>query len=107
MQVPYGEHSHPTGTSSSIPLKDLRKRLPLRVLSTSDWQHWITPLHARRRPAEWDNEAERQERVRPWRELDHPHRDAFPGDPREWEKQHATRAQLTPLGERLLGLARW
>ena len=38
-------------------------------------------------PAEQDNEAERQERIRLWRELDHPQRDAFPGDPREWEKK--------------------
>ncbi len=58
-------------------------------------------------PAEWDNTAEREERVRLWRELDHPQRPAFPGDPREWEKRHATVAELTPLGERLLGLTRW
>jgi Phytanoyl-CoA dioxygenase (PhyH) len=58
-------------------------------------------------PAEWDNEAERLERIRLWRELDHPRRDAFPGDPREWEKNNATTARLTPLGERLLGLEPW
>src|SRR5690606_15628665 len=58
-------------------------------------------------PAEWDNAAERQERIRLWRELDHPKRDAFPGDPREWEKHHAKPAALTLLGEKLLGLERW
>ena len=58
-------------------------------------------------PAEWDNEQDRLERVRLWRELDHPQRDAFPGDPREWEKHHAEVAKLTLLGERLLGLTRW
>ena len=58
-------------------------------------------------PAEQDNEAERQERIRLWRELDHPQRDAFPGDPRDWEKKHAETAKLTPLGERLLGLKPW
>lgn len=58
-------------------------------------------------PAEWDNVAEREERVRLWRELDHPQRPAFPGDPRDWEKQHAQKAALTPLGEKLLGLAAW
>ena len=31
-------------------------------------------------PAEEDNEVERQERIRLWREQDHPQRDAFPGD---------------------------
>ena len=45
--------------------------------------------------------------MRLWRELDHPRRDAFPGDPREWEKHNAETATLTPLGEKLLGLSRW
>ena len=58
-------------------------------------------------PADWDDAAERQDRIRQWREMDHPHRDAFPGDPRDWEKQHAQTAVLTPLGEKLLGLTRW
>ena len=58
-------------------------------------------------PAEWDNASERAERIRLWRELDSPKRDAFPGDPRRWEQQHAQTATLTPLGERLLGLTRW
>ena len=58
-------------------------------------------------PAEPDNETERLERIRLWRERDHPQRDAFPGDPRDWEKQHATIAKLSPLGERLLGLKSW
>lgn len=58
-------------------------------------------------PAEWDNVAERDERVRLWREQDHPQRPAFPGDPREWERRHARVAELTPLGEKLLGLTRW
>ena len=55
-------------------------------------------------PAEEDNDAERAERIRLWRERDHPQRDAFPGDPREWEKKHAETAQLSELGERLLGI---
>jgi hypothetical protein len=58
-------------------------------------------------PAEWDNVAEREERVRLWREQDHPQRPAFPGDPREWERRHAAVATLTPLGEKLLGVTRW
>jgi hypothetical protein len=55
-------------------------------------------------PAEEDNETERQERIRLWRELDHPQRDAFPGDPREWEKHNTKTATLSDLGEKLLGL---
>ena len=58
-------------------------------------------------PADWDDTAEREDRIRQWREMDHPHRDAFPGDPRDWEKHHTTTATLTPLGEKLLGLTRW
>jgi hypothetical protein len=58
-------------------------------------------------PADWENASERAERIRLWRELDSPKRDAFPGDPRRWEQRHAQTATLTPLGERLLGLTRW
>ena len=58
-------------------------------------------------PTEFDNSDEREERIRLWRERDHPKRDAFPGDPREWEKHYAETAQLTPLGEKLLGLEPW
>ncbi len=79
--------------------------------------HGVRPNHSDNRvrmaqyismhPAEWQDEAAREERVRLWRELDHPKRDAFPGDPRQWEKHHASTAKLTPLGEKLLGLERW
>lgn len=79
--------------------------------------HGVRPNHSGNRarmaqyvsmhPAEPDNEAERLERIRLWRERDHPQRDAFPGDPREWEKKNAKQAVLTPLGEKLLGLNAW
>ena len=79
--------------------------------------HGVRPNHSGNRvrmaqyismhPAEEDNESERAERIRLWRERDHPRRDAFPGDPREWEKHNAATARLTELGERLLGLRSW
>jgi len=79
--------------------------------------HGVRPNHSDNRvrmaqyismhPAEFENEVERRERVRLWRDLDHPHRDAFPGDPREWEKNNAPTAKLTELGEKLLGTKRW
>jgi hypothetical protein len=79
--------------------------------------HGVRPNHAENRvrmaqyismqPAAWDDTAERAERIRLWRERDHPQRDAFPGDPREWERHNAATARLTPLGERLLGLVPW
>jgi len=79
--------------------------------------HGVRPNHSRNRvrmaqyismyPAEESNEVERAERIRLWRELDHPQRDAFPGDPREWEKNNAAPATLSELGEKLLGLQPW
>jgi hypothetical protein len=77
--------------------------------------HGVRPNHSKDRvrmaqyismqPANEDDESERLERIRLWRERDSPK--GFPGDPREWEKKNATTARLTPLGERLLGLTRW
>jgi hypothetical protein len=58
-------------------------------------------------PADFDDEAERARRIESWRERKPPVRDAFPGDPREWERKRATTAELSPLGEKLLGLERW
>ena len=79
--------------------------------------HGVRPNHSENRvrmaqyismyPADYDNEAERQERIRLWRELDHPKRPDFPGDPREWERNNAETARLTALGEKLLGLQPW
>ena len=34
--------SHPTGKKQTTQLKDIQKRLELRVLSQEDWDHWIT-----------------------------------------------------------------
>lgn len=58
-------------------------------------------------PAGQDNEDERLARITSWRDREAPQRTAFPGDPREWEKEHGRTAELSPLGERLLGLAKW
>ena len=79
--------------------------------------HGVRPNHSQGRvrmaqyismqPAEEHNEAERAERIRLWRELDHPQRDAFPGDPRAWEKNNAATATLSELGKKLLGLGKW
>ena len=58
-------------------------------------------------PAEEGNLAEREARVRSWREREAPKRAAFPGDPREWERTRYDTAVLSPLGEKLLGARRW
>lgn len=34
--------SHPISSKVTTQLRDIRKTLPLRVLSQEDWQHWIT-----------------------------------------------------------------
>lgn len=79
--------------------------------------HGVRPNHSKDRvrmaqyismfPANEDDVVERTTRITSWRELESPKRDAFPGDPRDWEKKHAKTAELTPLGEKLLGLRSW
>ncbi len=58
-------------------------------------------------PAQEDDEALRQWRIRSWRDRIAPEGYAFPGDPRHWEQTKYGTAQLTELGEKLLGLKRW
>jgi hypothetical protein len=58
-------------------------------------------------PAEEHNLAERDARVRSWREREPPKRPAFPGDPRDWERTRYRTATLTELGEKLLGSRSW
>jgi hypothetical protein len=75
--------------------------------------HGVRPNHSEGRarmaqyismfPAEWENAAEREERIRLWREREPPKRTAS----RQWEKRNAETAVLSPLGKKLLGLERW
>ncbi|WP_461116260.1 phytanoyl-CoA dioxygenase family protein [Spirosoma jeollabukense] len=58
-------------------------------------------------PAEEDNEALRQWRITSWRDRQAPEGYAFPGDPRNWEKERYQTAELSPLGRKLLGLNCW
>jgi len=58
-------------------------------------------------PADMDNTALREERIRLWREQSHPQGVAFAGDPRDYERTHYEVATLTPLGRKLLGLDAW
>ena len=57
-------------------------------------------------PAREENEEERQFRINAWKERRPPNGKAFPGDPRGWEQKNAP-AELTELGEKLLGLQHW
>jgi ectoine hydroxylase-related dioxygenase (phytanoyl-CoA dioxygenase family) len=58
-------------------------------------------------PANEKDAGLRQTRVESWRERIAPKGYAFPGDPREWEKNREKTAALTGLGEKILGLADW
>ena len=55
----------------------------------------------------YQDESERQRRIRLWRERLCPGGPAFPGDPRGKEQREYQTAHLTDLGQRLLGLEPW
>lgn len=58
-------------------------------------------------PAQEDNEALRAWRINSWKHRIAPEGYAFPGDPRNWEQTKYETAQLSNLGEKLLGLKKW
>ena len=58
-------------------------------------------------PAEEENVALKKWRINSWKNRIAPEGYAFPGDPRNWEQTKYTTAQLSPLGEKLLGLSKW
>lgn len=79
--------------------------------------HGVRPNHSKDRvrmaqyismfPADEDDLVERTARITSWREREAPKRAAFPGDPRDWEKTNAKTAELSELGQKLLGLRNW
>lgn len=58
-------------------------------------------------PAEEENEELRNWRVNSWKYRVAPKGYAFPGDPRNWERDKYTTAELSELGKKLLGLKNW
>ena len=58
-------------------------------------------------PAEEDNDEMRNWRIDSWKHRIAPDGYAFPGDPRNFEKTRYPRAELTELGQKLLGLSKW
>jgi len=58
-------------------------------------------------PAEESNEELRNWRINSWKKRIAPEGHAFPGDPRKLEQTKYEIAQLTELGEKLLGLKSW
>ncbi len=60
--------------------------------------------HISMNPANQNEEAERLERERLWKDIGPPAPPDFSGDPREWEKQTYGKPYLNALGRKLLGL---
>ncbi len=58
-------------------------------------------------PADEENTELRDWRVGSWYRREPARGYAFPGDPRNWEQTRYPRAELSPLGEKVLGLRRW
>jgi len=58
-------------------------------------------------PAQEDNKELREWRIKSWQERLPPDGYAFPGDPRNLEMNKYKTAQLSALGEKLLGLKDW
>lgn len=58
-------------------------------------------------PAEEHNETLKNWRINSWKNKIAPEGYAFPGDPRNWEKEKYKTATLSTLGEKLLGLKSW
>jgi hypothetical protein len=58
-------------------------------------------------PAQEDNQELREWRIKSWKDRIPPEGYAFPGDPRNWEQEKYDRAELSDLGEKLLGLKDW
>ena len=58
-------------------------------------------------PAEEENLELRDWRINSWKNRIAPEGYAFPGDPRNWEKEKHKTAELSELGKKLLGLDNW
>jgi len=58
-------------------------------------------------PAEEENAEMQTWRINSWKNRIAPEGYAFPGDPRNWEQEKYDVAELSKLGEKLLGLSKW
>lgn len=102
-------------------LEDKLVKVPMEagdlLIFNSSLPHGIRPNHSEDKvriaqyvsmmPAQEEDEALRDWRVRSWRNRIAPEGYAFPGDPRNWERERYETAQLSDLGEKLLGLKKW
>ena len=58
-------------------------------------------------PTQEENETMRNWRINSWKNRVAPEGYAFPGDPRNWEKEKFQTVELSVLGKKLLGLDLW
>ena len=86
------------------------------LIFNSAQPHGIRPNHSNKvriaqyismMPAQEENETLKEWRVNSWKNRVAPEGYAFPGDPRNWEQTKYERAELTDLGQKLLGLKKW
>jgi hypothetical protein len=102
-------------TTGFTPTKVVTKAGDL-IIFNSRLPHGIRPNHSTKPriaqyismfPAQEHNKELREWRIKCWSERLTPIGDAFPGDPRKWEQVKYKKAELTELGEKLLGLRKW
>lgn len=102
---------------SGFPIEKVKLRTGDLLIFNSLLPHGIRPNRSENKvrmaqyismmPAQPDDVALRDWRIRSWRDRIAPEGYAFPGDPRGWERTRYPRATLSPLGEKLLGLVDW
>lgn len=102
-------------------LQDKIVKVPMEagdlLIFNSSEPHGIRPNHSEEKvriaqyismmPAQEDNASLKEWRVNSWKNRIAPEGYAFPGDPRNWEQLKYEKAELTELGEKLLGLKKW
>ncbi|SFD36305.1 Phytanoyl-CoA dioxygenase (PhyH) [Bacillus sp. OV194] len=112
---PADRDPHKPDTTGYTPTKVVTKAGDLLIFNSMQ-PHGIRPNYSDKPrlaqyismfPAQEGNEQLVETRVESWKERIPPSGKAFPGDPRNLEHERYDTAQLTELGEKLLGLKKW
>lgn len=112
---PADRNPHKPDTTGYTPTKVVTKAGDLLIFNSMQ-PHGIRPNYSDKPrlaqyvsmfPAQEGNEELVKTRVESWKKRIPPSGKAFPGDPRNLEHEKYKTAQLTDLGEKLLGLKKW
>ncbi|MDM5340304.1 phytanoyl-CoA dioxygenase family protein [Fictibacillus enclensis] len=112
---PADRDPHKPDTTGYTPTKVVTKAGDLLIFNSMQ-PHGIRPNYSDKPrlaqyismfPAQEGNDQLRETRIQSWKERIPPTGKAFPGDPRNLEQQKYETAQLSELGEKLLGLKKW